>query len=64
MQNVSDDFADAVSDGPDCPDVSQANDQPLKHRLEVAAFSPDGRLSGLTQQAAREAIAVGGERPE
>ena len=60
VQDIPDDFANSVSDGPDCLEVSEAHDEALKNGLQVAPFGPDCRLSGLTQQAAQEAIAFGG----
>src|SRR5712691_6994953 len=49
-----------MSDGPDCLDVSQADEEASKNRLQVTSLGPDCRLGGLTEQAAHEAIAFCG----
>ena len=55
-QNVPDDFADPVSDGPDRLNVSESDHEAFENRLEVAAVGSGGSLGRLTQQAPQEAI--------
>ena len=47
-QNVPDDFADPVSDGPDRLNVSQSDHEAFENRLQVAAVGSGGGLGRLT----------------
>ena len=49
MENVPDDLAHAVSDGPNSLDVSEADKQAFENCLQVAPVRARGSLSGLTQ---------------
>jgi hypothetical protein len=60
MQDVPHDSAQPVGNGPDRFDISWADDQAFKDRLQMAPFGSGGGLSGLAQQAPQEAIALGG----
>jgi len=60
MQDIPDDLADTVSDGPDCLDISQTDHEALEKRRQMAILGSDGGLCRLVQQASQEAIAFGG----
>ena len=60
MQDIPDDVADPVSNGPDRLDVSETDDEAFEDRLQMASVSPRGGLGCLTQQPPQEAIPFGG----
>ena len=60
VQDVPDDEAQPMGDGPDGLDVSKSNNQALEQGLQPATFGSGGCLGGLTKQAAQEAVAFGG----
>ncbi len=49
VQDVPDDPAEPMGDGPDGLDVSESNNQALEQRLQAAAFGPGCGLGGLTE---------------
>ena len=59
VQNIPDNLGDAVGDSPDCLYVSEADNEALKDRLEVAVFGSDGGLRRLAQQSPQETISFG-----
>ena len=60
MQDIPDDFADPVSDGPDRLNVSESDHQAFENRLEVAAVGSGSGLGRLTEHAPEEPISFRG----
>ena len=56
VQDIPDDFADPVSNGPNCLNVSETDHKAFENRLKMASVGSGGRLSCLAQQPSQEAI--------
>ena len=59
VQDVPNDNADPVSDGPNRFHISETDDQASKDRLQMTTVGPGCGLSSLTEQAAQEAVPFG-----
>src|SRR5580700_5507817 len=59
MQDLPDDNAYAVSDGPDCLHVPEADHQTFENRFQMAPLGSRGGLGSLRKQPPEEPIAFG-----